>query len=107
MHEACLDCVKKHISQAMIVHEEEVHLGYPEHIYRVIGHLGEASREIIELSNPIASLLRKYRLMVMEDASAFPPYTAFLGYLDIVIAAQEAKAEIPSIPDDIKPPDPA
>lgn len=107
MHEACLDCTKKHVAQAMIIHEEEVHLGYPTHIYRVIGHLGEASREIFEAYPEMAKLLREYRLAVMEDASIFPPYTAFLGFLDVVIACQDSGVEIPEIPDDLRLPEPA
>ena len=105
MHEACLDCVKKHVSQAMIVHEEEVFMGYPEHIYRVVGHLGEASRESVEAFPEMAMLLRDYRLQIMEDPSIYPPYTAFLEYLDVVIVSQESEAETPEIPSELKLPE--
>jgi len=107
MHEACYDCVKKHVSQAMVIHEEEVGLGYPEHIYRVIGHLAEASRECFEAFPEMAELLRKYRLMVMEDPTTYPDYTEFLIYLDAVIAAEDAEVPVPKIPPEIEPEEPA
>jgi hypothetical protein len=108
MHEACLDCVRKHLAQAMIMHEEEVPLGYPEHIDRVIGHLAEASRESIEKFPQLSSLLRDHRIKIMEDDGYYPPYPEIIEYVRTLIELQESseEVEIPDPPADLLVPDP-
>lgn len=98
---SCLNCVLKHVSQAMIVHEEEVPMGYPQHIYRVMGHLAEASRESISLYPDLANTLRGHRLKLLEDRKHLPPYQGLLEYTDLVIACVDTNMPIPGVPTDL------
>ena len=41
----CIDCVEKHLSQAWVL-SKEAKQGYPEYVYLVVGHLGEAIDEM-------------------------------------------------------------
>ena len=103
MHAACLDCVVKHLSRAMILHEEEVPCGYPKHIYRVYGQLGEAEREALPKYPELANLLREHRLKVRDTAEYYPPYLDICEYVDTVIAAEDAGIPAPAIPKEIQP----
>jgi len=107
MAEPCLNCVIKHLSQAMIVHEEEVCMGYPEHVRRVIGHLGEASRESVGLYPELASNIREHRIRVMEDASYLPPYNNIMDYVDFLIVCEDKDLPIPELPESLRLKEPA
>jgi hypothetical protein len=85
----------------MVVHEEEVPLGYPKHIRRVIGHLGEASRECLAEHRDFAALLREWRLVVMLKR-AVPPYDDLLDYVDIILLLDE-DTDFPEIPGELHP----
>ena len=102
MSKSCLDCLTKHIAQAMVLHEEEVPLGYPEHIMRVIGHLAEASRECVLDYPELAAVLRDHRLAIMDDAEHLPPYMELLGFVDLLNVCAEQKTPAPSIPPELK-----
>jgi len=104
--EACLNCVTKHVSQAMIIHEEEVPLGYPEHIKRVIGHLAEASRECVAQYPDMAAALREHRLRAMDDPDYVPPYMGILAYVDLLVECDNQDITIPEFPEDLKKPAP-
>jgi hypothetical protein len=114
--DSCLNCVRKHLCQAMIVHEEEVPLGYEEHIDRVIGHLGEASREALGSSpsvstapkyKDLAEVLREYRLKVMDNPNYLPPYKDLLSYVRVLIhCSSEGLVAIPAVPKDCDPREP-
>lgn len=66
MRPACLDCARKHIAQAMVlVHESKQ--GYPVHKWYAIGHLAEASDELIAEYPAAAASVRKERLAYMKD----------------------------------------
>lgn len=73
MRKYCLDCVIKHLSQAMIT-QMESQTGYPDHTLLVIGHLAEASEECFGISPELAEEIRQYRLMVMENPATDIPY---------------------------------
>jgi hypothetical protein len=105
-HRPCLDCVYKHLCQAMIVHEEEVFMGYPQHIRRVIGHLSEASRESMPHYSDLANVLREHRLRVRETPEYYPPYMALMDYVEAIIAAEDQKLPIPEVPDYLRPANP-
>lgn len=45
MRESCLNCARKHISQAEVLAIEAV-FGYPEHRWLAIAHLAEAEAEL-------------------------------------------------------------
>jgi len=100
--EACLNCVYKHLAQAMIIHTEECNNGYPNHIHRVIGHLAEASREIVAYSQDLAIEIRSQRIRVMGDPRYMPPYEGLLDYIVALIAADTAKLPRPAIPLEIR-----
>jgi len=103
MHAACLDCVVKHLSKAMVIHEEEVPLGYPSHIYRVYGNIGEAEREAMPDYPELANMLRQHRLKVRETAEYHPPYREICEFVDTVIAAEEQKLPRPALPSELQP----
>jgi len=105
MREGCWDCVTKHVSQAMILHEEEVPMGYPQHIKRVVGHLAEASSEVLEFHAELANLLREYRLLVMAAVDYYPPYQKILDFVDLAIECENNKLDVPGVPEDLKIPD--
>ena len=101
MNIACLNCVIKHLSQAMIINEEETTMGYPDHIYRVIGHLAEASRESVTEYPEFANVVRSHRLALMDDRKHIVPYIPMLKYVDVVLLCLESNLPIPGIPDDV------
>ena len=70
--EPCLDCVRKHLSQALVV-MGEVHQGYPEHKWVVVGHLGEAADECIRDYPELAAEIRRHRLAYMKDVNYTVP----------------------------------
>lgn len=119
MHQ-CLECVHKHLEQAMVIHEEEVPMGYPEHIRRVRGHLAEASRECVSGYPHLANLLRQWRRYLLEEPfKVIPNYDGILDYVEGLVALDKEgtsshrvheftlldKDTSPQIPDDLRPPD--
>jgi len=103
----------------MICHEEEVPMGYPEHIRRVRGHLAEAARESVSHYPHLANLFRQWRRYLLEEPfKAVPPYDAILDYVDALVALDEegtASQRVyifkaldddnsPEIPEDLRPP---
>jgi len=111
MHQ-CLECVHKHVEQAMVIHEEEVPMGYPEHIRRVRGHLAEASRECVSRYPKLADLLRDWRRNLLEEPFMYvPPYDAILDYVDVLVSIDEEGTASQRTyrfitPDEDKSPDP-
>ena len=99
----CLDCVRKHLEQAMVIHEEEVPLGYPEHVRRVRGHLAEGSREALPTHGALAALLRAWRLALQEGSTELPEYDEILDYVEAAIAAENSYLPIPAVPADLFP----
>jgi len=66
MRESCLDCVRKHIAQAIILLTESK-LGHPEYKWLVVGHLAEAEEESIQKFVEFAHKIRNVRLDIIED----------------------------------------
>ena len=64
--DACMDCVRKHIAQAIILLQESL-LGYPEHKWLAVGHLAEASEECLGEFPAVAQLIRLDRLAITDD----------------------------------------
>ena len=69
----CLDCVIKHLGQAMVLNQEFLS-GYKDHMLLVVGHLAEASEECMEIVPDIAEEIRQYRLLILEDELYSIPY---------------------------------
>lgn len=63
--EPCINCARKHIGQALVLGNESL-LGYKNHIWLAVGHLSEAEREILPISQDIAEKIRNERLNLME-----------------------------------------
>jgi hypothetical protein len=87
----------------MIIHEEEVPMGYPAHIDRVVGHLAEASREGFMKYPDLANAIREFRLRVMNDPKYYPPYKDLLSYVAVLTACDAQNLPIPELPDALKP----
>lgn len=62
---SCLDCVRKHLSQASILMDESA-LGYPHHKWFAVGHLAEAESECRREHLEFAKEIRKCRLAIMN-----------------------------------------
>jgi len=63
MREGCIECVMKHISQAIILYHE-MFKGYPEHLVYVVGHLAEAEDEVLEISEALCCRIRRQRKLI-------------------------------------------
>ena len=66
MRESCLDCVRKHIAQALILLTESK-LGHPEYKWLAVGHLAEAEAESEQKFIKFANKIRTVRLSIIED----------------------------------------
>ena len=103
----CLDCIRKHLCQAMIIHEEEVPLGYSEDMKRVIGHLAEAARHAVGKHLELAKLLREYRKLT-EHLDAVPPYVKLIDFVEVLMACDKQLLPFPDLPKDlVQVPEPA
>jgi len=66
MRESCLQCVCKHLAQALILLTESK-LGHPEHKWLAVGHLAEAEAESVQMFLEFAKKIRRFRLTIIED----------------------------------------
>lgn len=60
MRETCLYCVRKHLSQAIVLNIESK-LGHPLHRWLAIGHLAEAEAESLHEFPELAKSIRDVR----------------------------------------------
>lgn len=99
----CLDCVHKHLCQAMIIHEEELTLGYPEDKKRIIGHLAEATRHALLKHQQLAQLLREWRKRIREDKlnTLLPPYKWIIDFVEVLIVCEMNEMPFPELPADL------
>jgi len=65
MRTTCLECVTKHLGQAIILAHEVP--DYPNHYMLAIGHLAEAEAESIQLYPEMQQSIREIRLSYMES----------------------------------------
>lgn len=66
---SCLNCCRKHLSQALVL-MLEVPQGYPIHGWIAVGHMGEASDEMIDEYPALAERIREERLAYMSSLDA-------------------------------------
>ena len=66
LRKSCLDCVLKHLGQAVVL-LGEAEKGYPSHKYIALGHLGEAEDESINKYPDLAADIRSTRLDIEKD----------------------------------------
>lgn len=68
--QGCIDCVRKHLSQAMIL-LRECNQGYGtddfEHKWLAVGHLAEAADEALHVDPDLSMKIRDIRLSIMEQ----------------------------------------
>jgi len=74
----CLDCTRKHVSQAAVLMEEALQ-GYPDHRWLAVGHLAEASAECLDQYPALAKELRDHRVAYMADPNYKVPVVALLN----------------------------
>lgn len=89
MRKTCLDCYRKHVSQAIILLIES-RLGYKEHLWLAIGHLAEAESEVLADYYDLAVKTRKERLKIIAN----PWYNAkLMPLIDEATILDETKTE--------------
>jgi predicted phosphoribosyltransferase len=69
VRESCLDCVRKHIAQAIILLKESK-LGHPNHFWLALGHLAEAEEESMKDHLNFAEYIRKERHKILKNPDA-------------------------------------
>lgn len=74
----CLDCTRKHLSQAAVLMEEALQ-GYPDHRWLAVGHLAEASAESLDQYPDLAKEIRAHRVAYMNDPAYKVPVVALIG----------------------------
>jgi len=71
----CPRCSIKHLAQARAL-MKEVKQGYPHHVYYAIGHMAEASDEIVDRMPAEANAIREERLKLegsLRDGTEYTP----------------------------------
>jgi hypothetical protein len=69
MRSSCLDCSRKHLSQALVL-MLEVPQGYPLHGWIAVGHMAEAADEMIDEYPALAERIREERLGYMSGLNS-------------------------------------
>jgi len=69
MRPTCTFCARKHIAQASAL-LGEARQGYPEHVWLAIGHLAEASEELLAVHPELANEIRNHRKRLETEADA-------------------------------------
>lgn len=57
---------------------EESVLGYPHHWFRAVGHMAEASSELVNEYPDLAMEIREHRKVLMDDLEYAIPFTKLL-----------------------------
>lgn len=78
---SCLNCCRKHLSQAIILLSESK-MGYPQHRWLAVGHLAEASEETLADYPEMAQAIREERLKMMDSARYTPSLMPFFDEID-------------------------
>lgn len=93
MRKPCRECAQKHLMQALVL-LGEANLGYHEHFFVAIGHLAEASDELVAQYPEIASRIRDERLKLWDDRSYSPPLLDLAMELDALPETPKGSAPI-------------
>ena len=80
MRPSCLDCARKHLAQAMIL-TNEARMGYPIHFWYAVGHLAEASDELLAVFPKEAEDIREERLKYQKSPEYSIPYDKLIKHL--------------------------
>jgi hypothetical protein len=81
---SCLDCVRKHLAQALILFQEYQSDSdtYAAHFWLGVGHLAEAESELLGTWASKAKWVREMRLAIMNDRNFQPDLTAVIKDVD-------------------------
>jgi len=77
MRKTCIDCVRKHLAQAIVL-LDEAKGRYPSHFWLAIGHIAEAEAESMELYKDFALKLRTTRQNLIANPSNEPNLLDFI-----------------------------
>jgi 8-oxo-dGTP pyrophosphatase MutT (NUDIX family) len=91
LRDSCLDCVRKHLSQALVAMQEALQ-GYPEHRWLAIGHLGEASDEALQKYPALANEIREHRIKYMDDPGHVVPVMKLIAKASALTECYKAEA---------------
>lgn len=69
MRPVCLNCARKHLAQADILMMEAA-MGYPLHAWYAMGHMAEASDELVAEYPDVANEIREVRKLYEEAVNA-------------------------------------
>ena len=79
---SCLDCVRKHLGQAIIVFQESEYPEYANHFWLGIGHLAEMESELLSSYPDFARAIRETRLAMMADRDYLPNLMDLFDWID-------------------------
>jgi hypothetical protein len=91
----CTFCARKHLSQALVLCEE-VQQGYPEHLWVAIGHMAEASAELLVDYPAMAEEIRVAR-KALEESMAKKQRLVFPDFLKLVERVSALPEGIPKV----------
>ncbi len=80
MRLSCLLCATKHVAQAAIL-TMEARQGYPLHRWWALGHLAEASDELVADYEEKANEIREYRKLFEDDETTQLPFSEIIAEL--------------------------
>lgn len=78
MRPTCTECALKHLSQASIL-LSEAHQGYPTHLFYSLGHMAEASDELVKEYPKYAEMIRAERKKLEENPEYSPDFDTLLN----------------------------
>ena len=81
MRPSCTFCTRKHLAQAIVL-LGEFHQGYPDHFWFVLGHLAEASDELVRDYPGIANRIRFERKRLEQDRAYKPDLLTIIKQLE-------------------------
>ena len=93
MRHACLFCAMKHVVQAGIL-TMEAKQGYPLHRWWALGHLAEASDELVADYEEMANEIREYRKLAEEDEAVQLPFSEIIAELAQLIEKETSDMKV-------------
>lgn len=92
MRPACLFCARKHLAQAAVLLGEAAN-GYPEHVWLAIGHMAEASDELIASYPDLAREIRAARKPLETSPAGAPTHVDIMGLIRKVSRIEEEQGK--------------
>ena len=81
---SCLDCVSKHMAQALVLFQESEIEEYSIHRQIAIGHMAEAESESATTQPQLSADIRALRLTIMEDKNYKPDLVDVLKQIELL-----------------------